>query len=60
MSITVEVGLLSGKTATVVADQDEQVEALKRRAQRALAVGKRAASGLIWRRFGHTFHSRGC
>ena len=40
MSITVEIRLLSGTTATVNADQDEQAEALKRRAQTALGVGK--------------------
>ena len=31
MSITVEVGLLSGKTATVEAGLNEEVETLKRR-----------------------------
>ena len=36
MSITVEVGLLSGKTVTVKADLDEEVGTLKRRAQTAL------------------------
>ncbi|CAE7435911.1 HERC2 [Symbiodinium sp. KB8] len=40
MSVTVEVGLLSGKTATVQAGLDETVETLKRRAQMALGVGK--------------------
>ncbi|OLP97881.1 hypothetical protein AK812_SmicGene19724 [Symbiodinium microadriaticum] len=39
MSITVDVGLLSGKTATVKAGLDEEVGALKRRAQIALGVG---------------------
>ncbi|OLP97890.1 Ankyrin repeat and KH domain-containing protein mask [Symbiodinium microadriaticum] len=39
MSITVDVGLLSGKTATVKAALDEEVGALKRRAQIALGVG---------------------
>ena len=38
-SITLTVGLLSGKTATVTASSDEQVGALKRRAQTALGVG---------------------
>ncbi|OLQ11860.1 Ras-related protein Rab-4B [Symbiodinium microadriaticum] len=40
MSITVAVGLLSGKTATVKADLDEQVGTLKRRAENALGVGR--------------------
>ena len=40
MSITVEVSLLSGKTATVEAGPDEEVETLKRRAQAALGVGR--------------------
>ncbi|OLP81162.1 hypothetical protein AK812_SmicGene38329 [Symbiodinium microadriaticum] len=40
MSITVDVGLLSGKTATVKAGLDEEVGALKRRAQIALGVGR--------------------
>ena len=40
MSITVEVGLLSGNTATVKAGLDEEVGALKRRAQIALGVGR--------------------
>ena len=40
MSITVEVGLLSGKAATVKADLDEEVGTLKRRAQMALGVGR--------------------
>ena len=40
MSITVDVGLLSGKTATVKADLDEEVGALERRAQIALGVGR--------------------
>ncbi|OLQ11826.1 hypothetical protein AK812_SmicGene4292 [Symbiodinium microadriaticum] len=39
MSITVDVGLLSGKTASVKAGLDEEVGALKRRAQIALGVG---------------------
>ena len=38
MSITVEVGLLSGKTASVIAGLDEEVETLKRRAQVALGI----------------------
>ena len=37
--ITLTVGLLSGKTATVTASSDEEVGALKRRAQTALGVG---------------------
>ncbi|OLQ02266.1 Protein pim1 [Symbiodinium microadriaticum] len=40
MAIAVEVGLISGKTATVQAALDETVETLKRRAQTALGVGK--------------------
>ena len=40
MSITVSVGLLSGKTATVEAALDEEVGALKRQAQLALGVGR--------------------
>ena len=39
MAIAVEVGLLSGKTATVHADLNETVEVLKKRAQGALRVG---------------------
>ena len=41
MSVSVEVGLLSGKTVTVTADEGELVEALKLRAQTALGVGRR-------------------
>ena len=40
MSITVEVSLLSGKTATLQAGPDETVNALGRRAQIALGVGR--------------------
>ena len=40
MSMTVEVGLLSGKTATVRAGLDEQVATLKARAQSTLSVGE--------------------
>ena len=40
MSIEVTVGLLSGKTATVTADLDEEVATLKRRAENALGVGR--------------------
>ena len=39
MPISVEVGLLSGRAAPVHAGLDEQVRALKRRAQIALGVG---------------------
>ena len=39
-SITVTVGLLSGKTATVTASSDEEVGTLKRRAETALGVGR--------------------
>ena len=39
MSVTVEVGLLSGKTVTVQADLNEHVGTLKCRAQTALGVG---------------------
>eukprot|EP00439_Symbiodinium_sp_Y106_P080031 s73_g18.t2 len=40
MSITVRVGLLSGKTAAVTTDLDEEVANLNRRAQASLGVGK--------------------
>ena len=40
MSISVHVGFLGGKKATVKADKDEQVEALSLRAQSALGVGR--------------------
>ena len=60
MSVTVEVGLLSGKTATVQAGLDETVETLKRRAQMALGVGERAASGLTWRHSGWLCADQGC
>ena len=40
MSITVEVGLLSGKTASVRGDPDEKVEALRLRASTALGVAR--------------------
>ena len=40
MSITVEVGLLSGKTATVRVGVDERVATLKGRAQSTLRVGE--------------------
>ena len=40
MSISVEVSLLSGRTATVTAGPDEDVDALSFRAQTALGVGK--------------------
>ena len=40
MSITVEVKLLSGKTATLQAELDEKVGSVKLRAQAALGVGK--------------------
>ncbi|OLQ12280.1 hypothetical protein AK812_SmicGene3775 [Symbiodinium microadriaticum] len=40
MSISVSVGLLSGKTATVKAALDEEVGALKQQAQLALGVGR--------------------
>ena len=40
MSLTVQVGLLSGRTATVQADLDEEVRTLKRRAETALEVGQ--------------------
>ena len=40
MSISVEVGLLSGKAAAVTAGLDENVETLRLRAQTALGVGK--------------------
>lgn len=40
MSISVEVGLLSGKAATVTAGLDENVETLLLRAQTTLGVGR--------------------
>ena len=40
MSITVEIRLLSGRTAAVKASMDEAVETLRHRAQIALGVGK--------------------
>ena len=40
MSVTVEVGLLSGKTATLQAGCDESVATLKCRAEAALGVGR--------------------
>ena len=40
MSIAVEVGLLSGNSVTVQASWQEDVEALNRRAEVALGVGK--------------------
>ncbi|OLQ01854.1 Potassium channel KAT2 [Symbiodinium microadriaticum] len=40
MSLTVQVGLLSGRTATVQANLEEAVGTLKRRAETALEVGK--------------------
>ena len=40
MSVTVEIGLLSGMVVSVRANRDEQVETLKLRAQTALEVGK--------------------
>ena len=42
MSITVEVSLLSGKTATVEAGLDEAVETLTQRAQIALLLCSRS------------------
>ena len=40
MSLTLQVGLLSGKTAHILANPDEAVEVLKLRAQVSLEVGK--------------------
>ena len=40
MSIAVEVGLLSGKTATLTVGLDETVQTLSRRAQITLGAGK--------------------
>ena len=40
MSLNVEVGLLSGKTATLNAGLDETVAPLKRRAETALGIGR--------------------
>eukprot|EP00439_Symbiodinium_sp_Y106_P048542 s899_g6.t1 len=40
MSITVSVGMISGKTATVQVELDEEVNTLRLRAQSALGIGK--------------------
>ena len=40
MSLALEVGLLSGETVSLNADEDESVESLRMRAQRALGTGK--------------------
>ena len=40
MPIHVQVGLLSGRAATVEADLDEEVGSLKRRAKKELGVGR--------------------
>ena len=40
MSLTLEVSLISGKTASLETHQDESVESLTMRAQRALGAGK--------------------
>ena len=40
MSLTLEVSLLSGKTASLQTHEDESVESLRMRAQRALGAGK--------------------
>ena len=40
MSLTLEVSLISGKTVPLKTDEDESVESLRVRAQRALGVGK--------------------
>ena len=51
MSMTVEVGLLSGRTVTVNADKNELVDSLRLRAQVALGVAKGRlvdSSGSVW------------
>ena len=61
MSISVEVSLLSGKTATVEAGQDETVETLTQRAQIALGVGRGRlldSSGVILDNWAETTSSR--
>ena len=40
MSLTIEVSLISGKTVSLQTHEDESVESLRVRAQRALGVGK--------------------
>ena len=40
MSLTLEVSLISGKTVSLQTDEDESVESLRVRAQRALGAGK--------------------
>ena len=40
MSISLDIGLLSGKSVSVEADVNEEVGALKRRAETALGVGR--------------------
>ena len=48
MSIRLEVGLLSGKTATVQASLSDTVQTLKRKAQISLGVGRgQLLAGLI-------------
>ena len=55
MSITVQVSLLSGKTATVEADLDETVDTLTQRAQIVLGVGR----GRLLDSFGVVLRMRG-
>ena len=40
MPLTVEVSLVSGKTVSLQTHEDESVESLRKRAQKALGVGK--------------------
>ena len=47
MSITVEVGLLSGTRASVDAGVDEEVRLLGRRAQEALGIGRGQLARLV-------------
>ena len=50
MSLTLEVSLISGKTVSLQADEDESMESLKVRAQRALGAGRGRllrSSGLV-------------
>ena len=58
MSILVEVGLLSGRTATVKAYLEEEVRSLCLRAQTSLGVGKGAIGAPNWKHSGCTLNDR--
>ena len=62
MSITVQIGLLSGKTVSMKADLKEEVGRMNRRAQTALGVGRgRLVDSLdtFWMNL-HRSSMRGC